>query len=191
VSGRSERHAEPVDTLYDGHWLRLLRRGRWEYVERSHSVAGLVVIIAATTPDGNVLFVEQFRPPLEARTIEMPAGLVGDTDSADTIEDAAGRELIEETGWEAEHVEVLLTGPASAGISNERVAFARATGLQRVGTGGGVGHEQIEVHEVPVADAPAWLMRKGAEGYELDLKLWAGLWLLDRDPDGSPASRAR
>ncbi len=99
----------------------------------------------------------------------------------------AGRELIEETGWQAKRVDVLLTGPASAGISSERIAFARATGLQRIGAGGGVGHEQIEVHEVPVADAPAWLMRKGAEGYELDLKLWAGLWLLDRNPDGSPS----
>jgi ADP-ribose pyrophosphatase len=189
VSDRSELHGEPVETLHDGHWLRLRRRGRWEYVERSHSDSGLVVIIAATTPDDHVLFVEQFRPPLDARTIEMPAGLVGDTDSADTIEQAAGRELIEETGWQAKRVDVLLTGPASAGISSERIAFARATDLQRVGTGGGVGHEQIEVHEVPVADAPAWLMRKGAEGYELDLKLWAGLWLLDRNPDGSPSQR--
>jgi ADP-ribose pyrophosphatase len=188
VSGPPEGRAERVETLYDGHWLRLLRRGRWEYVERSHSDSGLVVIIAATTPDDHVLFVEQFRAPLDARTIEMPAGLVGDTDAADTVEAAAGRELVEETGWRAEHVEVLLTGPASAGISSERVAFARATGLHRVGPGGGVGHEQIEVHEVPVADAPAWLMRKGDEGYELDLKLWAGLWLLDRNPDGTSAS---
>jgi ADP-ribose pyrophosphatase len=188
VSGPPDGRAERVETLHDGHWLRLLRRGRWEYVERSHSDSGLVVIIAATTPDDHVLFVEQFRAPLDARTIEMPAGLVGDTDAADTVEAAAGRELVEETGWRAEHVEVLLTGPASAGISNERVAFARATGLHRVGPGGGVGHEQIEVHEVPVADAPAWVMRKGDEGYELDLKLWAGLWLLDRNPDGS-ASR--
>jgi ADP-ribose pyrophosphatase len=30
-------------------------------------------------------------------------------------------------------------------------------------------------------------MQKHAEGYELDLKLWAGLWMIDRNPDGSPA----
>ena len=30
-------------------------------------------------------------------------------------------------------------------------------------------------------------MRKQAEGFELDLKLWAGLWMIDRNPDGSPA----
>ena len=39
---------------------------------------------------------------------------------------------------------------------------------------------------VPRAQAPAWLLQKQAEGYELDLKLWAGLWMLEREPDGSP-----
>ena len=33
---------------------------------------------------------------------------------------------------------------------------------------------------------PAWLMQKQREGFELDLKLWAGLWMLERNPDGSP-----
>jgi ADP-ribose pyrophosphatase len=42
------------------------------------------------------------------------------------------------------------------------------------------------VHTVPRAQAPAWLLQKQAEGYELDLKLWAGLWMLEREPDGSP-----
>jgi ADP-ribose pyrophosphatase len=179
--------AEPAETLHEGRWLRLQRRGRWEYVERSHSVDGIAVIIVALTPADEVLFVEQFRPPLDAPTIEMPAGLVADTHDADTVEAAARRELVEETGWRAEHVEVLLTGPTSAGITNERIAFARARGLTRVGSGGGVGSEDIVVHAVPVSEAPAWLVRKGHEGYELDLKLWAGLWLLDHDPDGSPA----
>jgi ADP-ribose pyrophosphatase len=81
---------------------------------------------------------------------------------------------------------VLLVGPTSSGMSNERIAFVRATGLERVGPGGGDSTEDIIVHEVPRADAPAWLMRKRAEGHELDLKLWAGLWMLERNPDGSP-----
>jgi ADP-ribose pyrophosphatase len=131
--------------------------------------------------------VEQFRVPLGAPTIEFPAGLVADSHDADTIEEATRRELVEETGWAASRVEVLLTGPTSAGMTNERVAFARASGLRKVGAGGGVGDEDIVVHHVPRDDAAAWLMQKGREGYELDLKLWAGLWLLDRNPDGSPS----
>lgn len=178
-------HDEALETLYDGQWLRMRRRGHWEYVERVHG-EGMAVIVVALTPENRVLFVEQFRVPLGSRTIEMPAGLVGDESDGDTLADAARRELIEETGWEAGRVEVLLVGPTSSGMSSERIAFVRATGLRRVGEGGGIGDERIIVHEVPLAEAPAWLMAKRDEGFELDLKLWAGLWMLERNPDGSP-----
>ena len=173
-------------TLYEGAWLRLVRIGQWESCERTHG-QGMAVIVIAVTPDDEVLFVEQFRVPLGARTIEMPAGLVGDDHAEDTLVDAARRELIEETGWSPGRVDVLLTGPTSAGMSNERIAFVRARELVRVGDGGGVDDENIIVHAVPRARAPAWLMQKRAEGYELDLKLWAGLWMIDHNPDGSPA----
>jgi ADP-ribose pyrophosphatase len=174
------------EILYEGPWLRMVRRGRWEYAERTHG-NGMAVIIIAVTPDDEVLFVEQFRVPIGKRTIEMPAGLVGDDHAHDTFEIAAHRELIEETGWEPARVDVLLTGPTSAGMSSERIAFVRARDLRRVGAGGGVDNEDILVHHVPRAQAPAWLMQKQREGYEIDLKLWAGLWMVDRNPDGSPA----
>ena len=175
-----------IELLYQGEWLRMVKRGHWESCERTHAQGMAVIVIAVTTAD-EVLFVEQFRVPLGARTIEMPAGLVGDDHAEDTLVDAARRELIEETGWSAGRVEVLLTGPTSSGMSNERIAFVRARELVRVGEGGGVGDENIIVHAVPRAQAPAWLMRKRAEGFELDLKLWAGLWMIDHNPDGSPA----
>ena len=65
-------------------------------------------------------------------------------------------------------------------------SLGRGRELVRVGPGGGDATEDIVVHEVPRGDAPAWLMRKRGEGYELDLKLWAGLWMLERNPDGTP-----
>lgn len=175
---------EPTETLYEGQWLRLVKRGKWESCERTHG-DGMAVIVIAVTPDDEVLFVEQYRVPLGARTIEMPAGLVGDDHAHDTLEAAARRELIEETGWDPAQVDVLLVGPTSSGMSNERIAFVRARGLRRVGAGGGVDSEDITVHAVPRTQAPAWLMRKHAEGYELDLKLWAGLWMIEHNPDGS------
>lgn len=178
---------EPAELLYEGQWLRLVKRDQWESCERTHGKDGLAVLVIAVTPADEVLFVEQYRVPLGARTIEMPAGLVGDDDDADTLEAAAHRELIEETGWEAGRIDVLLTGPTSSGMSNERIAFARARELRKVGDGGGVGSENITVHTVPRATAPAWLMQKYAEGYELDLKLWAGLWMIEFNPDGTRA----
>lgn len=172
-------------TMCEGKYLRLVRRGHWEYAERTN--AGSAVIVIAVTPENKLVFVEQFRVPMDANTIEMPAGLVGDVDAQDTLEDAARRELLEETGWLASEVKVLMVGPTSSGMSNEVVAFVRARGLTRVHAGGGDETENITVHEVPVADAPRWLAAKMAEGYGMDAKLWAGLWLIDRDPDGSPA----
>lgn len=176
---------EDKKILAEGRYLRLVTRGRWEYAERVN--ASCAVIVLAVTPDDKLLFVEQFRVPVGARSIEMPAGLVGDIDAEDTIESAARRELIEETGWRADEVKVLMIGPPSSGMSSELIAFARARGLTKVGAGGGDSTEDIIVHEVPVADAPRWLAQKMAEGYSMDAKLWAGLWLLDRNPDGSPA----
>ena len=182
----SEHDDDTPEILYEGPWLRMVRRGRWEYAERTHG-NGMAVIIIAVTPDDEVLFVEQFRVPLGRRTIEMPAGLVGDDHANDTLEAAAHRELIEETGWQPARVDVLLVGPTSSGMSSERIAFVRALDLTRVGEGGGVDNEEITVHTVPRSQAPAWLMRKQAEGFELDLKLWAGLWMIDHNPDGTPA----
>ena len=179
-------HDEAPEILYDGQWLRMVRRGRWEYAERTHG-KGMAVIIIAVTPDDHVLFVEQYRVPLGARTIEMPAGLVGDDHADDTLASAAHRELVEETGWEPGRVDVLLTGPTSSGMSSERIAFVRALELTHVGEGGGTDSEDITVHKVPREHAPAWLMEKQREGFELDLKLWAGLWMIDRNPDGSSA----
>lgn len=96
-------------------------------------------------------------------------------------------ETIEETGWSPGKVDVLLIGPTSSGMSNERIAFVRALELVRGGRWRRGGWQGIIVHAVPRCEAPAWLMRKQAEGFELDLKLWAGLWMIDHNPDGSPA----
>ena len=178
---------EDAEILHQGEWLRLVRRGKWEACERCHGGDGMAVIVIAVTPADEVLFVEQYRVPLQARTIEMPAGLVGDDHDHDSLEAAATRELIEETGWKPGRVDVLLTGPTSSGMSNERIAFVRARQLEKVGEGGGVGDEGITVHAVPRADAPRWLMQKHAEGCELDLKLWAGLWMIEHNPDGTLA----
>lgn len=174
------------EVLHEGKWLRLVRIGRWEHCERTHGGDGMAVLVIAATPDDAVLFVEQYRVPLGARTIEFPAGLVGDGGHDTDLVETARRELLEETGWLAADIDLLLVGPTSAGMTNERIALLRARNLSKVHDGGGVDGEDIVVHAVPRCEAPAWLLRRQAEGCELDLKLWAGLWLLDHAPDGTP-----
>lgn len=175
-----------AETLYEGEYLRMRRRGHWEYAERTN--ASSAAIIVAVTPDDCILFVEQYRIPIACRSIEMPAGLVGDLGHAESIETAAARELLEETGWQAGQIEVLMVGPSSSGMSNELVAFVRAGDLVRVHEGGGDETEDILVHEVPRVRAAAWLDEKRREGYSIDPKLYAGLYFVERNPDGSAAA---
>lgn len=175
-----------TEELYAGRWLKLKRRAGWEYAERTHP-AGAVIIVAIT-PQRELLFVEQYREPLRARTIEMPAGLIGDIAGCED-EDAitsAQRELIEETGYSADRIDYIVGGPVSSGMSTEIAHFVRATGLQQVGAGGGDESEDIHVHRVPLQDAARWLMQKGSEGFPLDPKLWAGLYFAERDAQGEP-----
>ena len=186
-SGADAQRNDAPHTVYEGRYQRMVVRGTWEYSERTHP-GGLAAIVIAVTPEDKVLFVEQFRIPLQARTIEMPAGLVGDVDSGESIVQSAIRELEEETGWTAEHAQVLMIGPTSSGASSEKIAFVRASGLRTVGAGGGDPSEDITVHEVPRSAAAAWLAGKLGQGYELDAKLWAGLWMIDHNLDGSPRS---
>lgn len=175
-----------TEVLHAGRWLNLKRRAGWEYAERTNP-AGAVIIVAIT-PQRELLFVEQYREPIRAHTIEMPAGLIGDQVGSED-EDAlasAHRELIEETGYIAAHIVYIQGGPVSSGMSTETAHFVRATGLQQVGAGGGDESENITVHRVPLADAGRWLVQKGREGYPLDPKLWAGLYFAERDAEGVP-----
>lgn len=177
---------DEIENLHEGKFLRLLRRGRWEYAERTN--AGSAVIIVALTPHDTLLFVEQYREAIQCASIEMPAGLVGDLGEAESMETAAHRELVEETGWEATRIEPLMAGPSSSGMSNEVIGFVRAHGLRQVGSGGGDETERISVHEVPRHEAAAWLDGMRGKGYSIDPKLYAGLYFVERNPDGSPAN---
>lgn len=174
----------PVETLYQGRWLSLCRRGRWEYAERNNT--GGAAIIIALTPDDRVLFVEQYRVAIQSRTIEMPAGLVGDLagHEDESILLAAQRELEEETGWRCSRAILLHQGPSSAGMSTEMIAYVRALELVKTGAGGGDASENIVVHEVPRMEAGTWLLARAADGYSIDPKLFAGLWLLEHGSTG-------
>lgn len=175
----NEQPDRPADgdrpqVLAAGRFLQLVRRGRWEYAQR-RGCHGAVVIVAVTT-ERELVLTEQFRIPLDRAVIELPAGLVGDEDAGDDALSAARRELLEETGYEAESVEQLTFGPTSAGLSDEVVTLVRARGLRRVAAGGGVDEEQIVVHTVPLDDVPGWVEQQIARGVLVDPKVFAGLF---------------
>ena len=166
--------------LHTGKFLELIKEGRWEYVDRVGATGAAVIV--AVTNDRKILLVEQYRIPVHTRTIELPAGIVGDEpeNRTEKIADAAQRELLEETGYSAERVEILTSGPASSGLTSEVVTLCLATGLKRVHAGGGVGHEKITVHEVALSEIHEWLAAKAKAGLLVEPKVYAGLYFLER-----------
>jgi len=164
--------------VHEGKFLRFVRRGDWEYTERSNCSA--VVIIVAMTDDRKVLFVEQYRPPVQGKAIEFPAGLVNDSavKRRESLLTAARRELLEETGYAAGKMTKLLEGPSSSGSSADMVTIVHATDLRKVGEGGGDDFESIVVHEVPLDDADRWLAKMRKKKYLIEPKIYAGLYFL-------------
>jgi len=174
------KSADEVELLAEGKFLQFVRRGHWEYVTRKGATG--VVVVVPLTDQGNVLLVDQFRPPLQRRVIEFPAGLAGDAEGAagELLAEAAQRELEEETGYYAARLEHIFTGPSSAGLTDEVLDFFVASGLSRVAKGGGVAGEKIVVHEVPLRDADGWLSDRVQEGCLVDVRVYTGLYFLAR-----------
>jgi ADP-ribose pyrophosphatase len=166
---------DEIKTLYEGKFSRLVSRGSWEYVTRVN--ASGVVIVVPMHDDGRVVLVEQFRPSVDANVIELPAGLSGDTDADELLLEAAKRELEEETGYTAAKWIEMDSASASAGITNEVVTFFLATGLEKVGDGGGVDGENIKVHEIDLEGLPLWVASMKKQGFETSATLFAGLYL--------------
>ena len=153
---------------WEGKYIRIVRDGTWEFVERCGGIDAVVIL---AEHDGKVVLIEQPRVPLGNRKcVELPAGLVGDEDEKG-VEETAIKELEEETGFTAERVELIGEFFSSPGMVSEGFTLVRAHGLRRIGDGGGNEHEEIEVHLVPRADIPAFVERKRAEGAAIDTKL--------------------
>jgi ADP-ribose pyrophosphatase len=156
-------------TVWEGKYLRVTTQGTWEYVSRTRDV-GAAVILAID--EGHVILIEQYRVPIGARCVELPAGLVGDEREGEEIEAAAIRELEEETGYRAGRMVDLGRFHSSPGMTSEAFTLLRAEGLSKVGDGGGVdAQEDIEVHRIALQAVPAFVEAKRAQGVSVDVKL--------------------
>src|ERR1019366_4373506 len=85
--------------------------------------------VVAITDDERVLIVRQYRPAVEHDTLELPSGLV---DAGETPEEAARRELLEETGYQAGDVAVLGGMEPDTGRLGNRIWSFVAKGVRRV-----------------------------------------------------------
>lgn len=159
-----------------GRYLRLVAVDGWEFVERANC-SGVVAVIAVTE-EGKIVLTEQYRRAVERRVIDIPAGLAGDIpgEESELLTRAAQRELLEETGYRADELELVMQGPTSPGMTNEVVSIFRAGAVSRIHAGGGDASEDIVVHEVPLSRIADWLTAFSSETTLIDPKVYAALY---------------
>ncbi|MCE9553574.1 MAG: NUDIX hydrolase [Planctomycetes bacterium] len=165
--------------------LRLIDRNGWSFVERPVGIG--VVCIVPVTREGQVVLIEQYRPPVAGQVIELPAGLAGDIagEEGESLEQAARRELLEETGFGGGSWERMAAVTSSPGLTNEMVTIFIATDVEKQAAGGGDGSEEITVHIVPLGEIDSWLAVAAESGKIINAKVYSGLYLLAQRERGS------
>ena len=99
--------------------------------------------------------------------------MIGDDDGSEdeSPETAANRELEEETGYTAAHMENLGEFYSSPGMVSESFTLLRATGLTKIGEGGGTDSEDITVHRVKLDHLPQFVAAWRARGHAVDERI--------------------
>lgn len=130
---------------------------------------GAVAVLGITDED-EVVFVRQFRAALGDFVLELPAGLMDV--QGEPPETTAKRELLEETGYSAERVDILNAWNTSPGFTNELITVYTARGLtpgERDTHGPEEDYSSVEL--IPVGDAVAMAM----DGRLADMKSAAAI----------------
>ncbi|MBM7838206.1 ADP-ribose pyrophosphatase [Alkalihalobacillus xiaoxiensis] len=86
------------------------------------------VAVIATTEEGKIILVEQYRKALEKSIVEIPAGKM---EKGEDPKQTAWRELYEETGYQAGSLELLTSFYTSPGFADEIIYIYEASELKK------------------------------------------------------------
>lgn len=133
------------------------------------------VAVVPLHDDGTVTLIRQYRPSVDRRILEIPAGLLDVP--GESRPDAAHRELREETGFSAASLIPLCEYVPVPGLADELVTIFLARGLTFVGTDlMGAEEQEITYERVPLTDCYAMV----AAGSIVDGKTSLGLLMAER-----------
>jgi 8-oxo-dGTP pyrophosphatase MutT (NUDIX family) len=102
--------------------------------------------VVALTPDGRVVLVWQYRFGTDSLSLEIPGGMI---DPGESPEQAARRELREETGYEADSIELLLASEPNPAVQNNRCFSFLARGARKTQATGFDAQEELETTLLP------------------------------------------
>lgn len=106
---------------------------KWDLIDHKGAAA-----VVAVRDDGKLLMVRQYRNALERETLEIPAGGLNGRD--EPTDQAAMRELEEETGYTCDHVELLVSIYTTVAFCNEKIDIYLAQDLKP-------GHQHLDEDE--------------------------------------------
>lgn len=164
-------------TVYEGKYISVKevdfegsqgKPGKWEAVERN--TYGKIIAICAITKNGEIILEKSFRIPIMSYVIELPAGLMDVCGENPLC--TAKRELLEETGYHAENMELIMDGPFNAGLSNCEMQIFFAQNAEKVREPKLENGENIEVIKVPVQQLFEFLKEKHVN-CKVDIKTFA------------------
>lgn len=146
---------------------------------REYTIHPGAVVMVPVCDNGNLVLLRQYRYPPRQVFIELPAGKL---DAGESREDAARRELTEETGWRAQDLREISQFFPCIGYSTEKMWLYLATGLAKQPQK--LDHDEfIEVFEVPFEEAVNMVL----DGRISDMKSMIGILIARTflDPTGS------
>lgn len=163
--------------VYDGKFIEVRKVkfvgrhgkiGTWEMVKRK--IFGKIVAICAITKNKEIILEKSYRIPIKSFIIELPAGLMDK--KGESPKRAIKRELLEETGYNVENVELMLEGPFNAGLVADEMQIFFAQNAEKVQEPELENGEDIEVIKVPVKKLYKFLKRKH-KNCKVDIKTFS------------------
>jgi ADP-ribose pyrophosphatase len=112
-----------------------------EVIDTTNSIA----VVIYDTQKKKYIFVEQYRAGADGLMLEVVAGAI---DEGETQEEAAKREIMEETGYKVDIINHIKDFYITPGRANEIVSLFYCEVSERVNDGGGIGDENIGIVEV-------------------------------------------